>query len=47
MKIITLIQKQPKIYKLDGNEKLRVVKELPDANSRFTTVEQLLDILTT
>jgi len=47
MKIITLIQKQPKTYKLDGNEKLRVVKELPEAGMRFTAVEQLLDILTT
>jgi len=47
MKIITLIQKQPKTYKLDGNEKLRVIKELPDANTRFTAVEQLLDMLTT
>ncbi len=42
IKIIDLIQKQPRLYKLDGNEKLRVIKPLPDLASRLTEVDALL-----
>ena len=45
MKIIGLIQKQPKIYKLDGQERLRIVQELPDAESRFAMLDRLLQQL--
>ena len=43
--IIQLIQNQPKIYKLDGNDKLRVNQELPDAEARIGLLENLLDTL--
>ncbi len=46
LKIIQLLQLQPKFYKLDGQERLRLVKELPDAASRFATLEELLQRLT-
>lgn len=42
MKIIQLIQTQAKIYKLEGQERLRIVKDLPDAASRFELLEDLL-----
>lgn len=42
MKIITLIQKQSKTYKMDGQDKLRVIQDLPDTESRFTMIEHLL-----
>ena len=42
MKIILLIQQQPRLYKLDGNEKLRVIKPLPDFNSRLGEIDSLL-----
>jgi transcription-repair coupling factor (superfamily II helicase) len=41
-KIIRLIQKQPNIYKLDGQEKLRFSKALDNAKTRVAEVEQLL-----
>ena len=44
-RIIHLIQSQPNIYKLDGNDKLRIIHELPDAEARFNMVEYLLDTL--
>lgn len=42
MAIIELMQKEPAVYKLDGNNKLRVVRELPDKEMRFNMVDQLL-----
>jgi transcription-repair coupling factor (superfamily II helicase) len=45
MTILRLIQKQPRVYKLDGQDKLRVFLELPDAAERLRTAEQLLDAL--
>ncbi len=42
MKIITLIQTQAKRYKLEGNEKLRIVREMPDGAARVGAVEELL-----
>jgi len=45
MKIITLIQTQSKTYRMDGQDKLRVIKDLPDSESRFSAVDQLLDSL--
>ncbi|MEW6354310.1 MAG: transcription-repair coupling factor [Pseudomonadota bacterium] len=44
-KIIRLIQTQPKIYKLDGQDKLRVIRELPDVAARINAIEGLLDTL--
>jgi len=45
MTVINLIQKQPAIYKMDGSAKLRVIKNMPDLESRSLTLEQLLNIL--
>ena len=42
MAIINLIQQQPDSYKLDGNDKLRIVKKLPDKEARFEMIDQLL-----
>jgi len=42
MRIIQLIQTQSKVYKLDGSEKLRILKDLPDAEARISEVDRLL-----
>lgn len=43
--LIRLIQKYPQIYRLDGQEKLLIIANLPDAASRFAVAEYLLKIL--
>ena len=45
MRIIQLIQQHPNEYKLDGGEKLRINKELPDPKDRLEEVQQLLGML--
>jgi len=45
MKMIELIQKQPKVYKLDGRDKLRVTVALPDVAARVQRLEQILQLL--
>lgn len=40
-RIIQLIQSYPASYKLDGQDKLRINKELPDAESRLQILEYL------
>ena len=42
MKIIGLIQTQAKTYRMDGQDKLRIITDLPDAEARFAAVELLL-----
>jgi transcription-repair coupling factor (superfamily II helicase) len=42
IKLIKLIQQKPKVYKLDGKDKLRFIKALPDAEARSIEVETLL-----
>jgi transcription-repair coupling factor (superfamily II helicase) len=44
-KLIELLQKQPMIYKLDGQDKLRISKELPDVEARVREVEGVLGII--
>jgi transcription-repair coupling factor (superfamily II helicase) len=41
-KLLALVQKQHPLYKLDGQDKLRINKTLPDADARIREVEQLL-----
>ena len=41
-RLVELIQRQSKVYQLDGRDKLRFIKDLPDAEARATEVEQLL-----
>jgi transcription-repair coupling factor (superfamily II helicase) len=43
VKLVRLIQQQPKVYKLDGKDKLRFIRELPDVESRAMAVEGLLE----
>jgi transcription-repair coupling factor (superfamily II helicase) len=40
---VRLIQQQHRVYKLDGKDKLRFVKDLPDAATRVAEVEGLLE----
>lgn len=42
MTVIRLVQQQPTLYKLEGGEKLRVLKPLPDPQAR---IEELFDLL--
>ncbi len=42
-KVMHLIQNEPGTYKFDGSDKIRIVKELPDAQSRFTILNNLFD----
>jgi transcription-repair coupling factor (superfamily II helicase) len=43
--IIQLIQSQPSRYKLDGQDKLRFIADMPDAESRLTNLSALLEKL--
>ncbi|QNP40119.1 transcription-repair coupling factor [Lysobacter solisilvae (ex Woo and Kim 2020)] len=45
MAVIKLIQGQPKLYQMDGPDKLRVKLELPDAASRVAAARGLLTML--
>jgi transcription-repair coupling factor (superfamily II helicase) len=47
MAIIRLIQGQPKHYRMDGPDKLRVTLELPEAGDRFNAARGLLTLLQT
>jgi transcription-repair coupling factor (superfamily II helicase) len=42
VKLVRLLQTQHRIYKLDGKDKLRFIKELPGAAERVAAVEELL-----
>ncbi len=42
MKIIRLIQTQPQTYRMDGQDKLRILGEFPDAAARITAIDGLL-----
>lgn len=41
-RIIQLIQTQPHFYKLDGQDKLRIIKDIPEAEDRFQLLEDLM-----
>jgi transcription-repair coupling factor (superfamily II helicase) len=45
MTILRLIQQQPRMYKLDGQDKLRITMELPGATERLRAANDLLDAL--
>jgi len=45
MAIIRLIQGQPKLYKMEGPDKLRMVLDLPDASSRVLAAKGILTAL--
>ena len=43
---IAMLQSAPKIYRLDGPTKLRIVQDLPDVDARLGAVERVLTRLT-
>jgi transcription-repair coupling factor (superfamily II helicase) len=43
--IIRLIQQKPRVYRLDGQDKLRIAMELPESTDRLRTAGELLDTL--
>lgn len=40
--LFTLLHKHPKVYQLDGQDKLRFIKELPDVEARAAFIGELL-----
>ncbi len=47
VKIVQLIQTKPSIYRLDGQDKIRIVKDLPEVADRFTMLDNLLNEIAT
>ncbi len=45
MTIIKLIQQLPRVYKLDGQDKLKVVLDLPGASERIRSAQEVLVLL--
>ncbi|HTT08141.1 MAG TPA: transcription-repair coupling factor [Gammaproteobacteria bacterium] len=41
--VLRLIQQQPKCYRLDGADKLRIIKELPEFDVRIEELRQLVE----
>jgi transcription-repair coupling factor (superfamily II helicase) len=46
MSVIRMIQSQPKVYAMEGPDKLRLRMDLPDASSRLRTARGLMSALT-
>jgi transcription-repair coupling factor (superfamily II helicase) len=46
MSVIRLVQQQPKAYRLDGGDKLRILKPMPDPQARLEELFGLLSFLT-
>ena len=44
-RIIALLQSAPRVYKLDGQNKLRITADMPDAASRISALRALMDAL--
>lgn len=42
-KILGLIQEQPHIYKLEGQDKFRIIKEMPEFDDRYRELQELLE----
>ncbi|MCI0591707.1 MAG: transcription-repair coupling factor, partial [Gammaproteobacteria bacterium] len=47
MRVMKLIQSQPQTYKLDGQDKLRIMKDLPDGEMRVELLANLFEQLDT
>ena len=45
-RIIRLLQATPRLYRLDGPNKLRIMADMPDAESRIQALRVLVDALT-
>ena len=46
MSVIRLVQQQPKAYRLDGGDKLRILKQMPEPQARVEELFGLLSFLT-
>ena len=46
-RIIRLLQSAPRLYRLDGPNKLRIMADMPDADARVVSLQTLLGALTT
>jgi transcription-repair coupling factor (superfamily II helicase) len=44
--LINLIQSQPQSYKLDGQNKLRIIEDIPNSEMRFRVLDELLEKIT-
>jgi transcription-repair coupling factor (superfamily II helicase) len=44
-RIIRLLQAAPRLYRLDGPNKLRIMADMPDAGSRIQALRVLVDAL--
>ena len=42
MRLIQLLQSRPQEFRLDGQERLKVVKKLPELDDRMTLIDELL-----
>jgi transcription-repair coupling factor (superfamily II helicase) len=45
IKIIKLIQQSPRIYKLDGPNRLKVIQDMPEPEKRLDTIEHVLNAI--
>jgi transcription-repair coupling factor (superfamily II helicase) len=45
MTIIKLIQRLPRVYKLDGQDKLKITLDLPGATERIRSAQEVLVVL--
>jgi transcription-repair coupling factor (superfamily II helicase) len=45
MTIIKLIQRLPRVYKLDGQDKLKIILDLPGATERLRSAQEVLVLL--
>jgi transcription-repair coupling factor (superfamily II helicase) len=45
MALIKLIQSLPRVYKLDGQDKLRITLDLPGATERIRSAQEVLILL--
>jgi transcription-repair coupling factor (superfamily II helicase) len=45
-RIFALLQSAPRLYKLDGQNKLRITADMPDAGTRISALRSLIDALT-
>ena len=43
--MVRLVQTKPSSYKLDGANALKFIEDMPDAESRFTTISKTLELL--
>jgi len=43
--MVRLVQTKPASYKLDGSNAFKFIFDMPDAEARFNTINNVLDLL--